>query len=212
MRYYPIFLEITGKPVVVIGGGGVALRKVEGLLDAGARVTVVSPDLHPGLRRLVEVGRLRHEQREYRYGDLEGYALAIVASDDHLVNTAVAREGEKRGVWVNAVDDPSNCDFILPSVMTRGDLIVAISTSGGSPALARKMREGLEAFLTEEYVLLLELAAGVRSELREKGVQVEAEVWNAALDGEVRNLLAQGRCAEAKERLVHSLLQPASGT
>ena len=209
MRYLPIFLDIAGKPVVVIGGGEVALRKVEGLLDAGAQVTVVSPALHPELSRLVDEGRLRCEQREYRRGDLEGYTLAFVASDDRSVNAAVAREAKERGVWINAVDDPANCDFVMPGVVRRGDFIVAISTSGGSPAMARKLREEIEAFLTEDYVLLLELATEVRRELREKGVQVDSEVWNAALDSEMRDLLTQGRLAEAKERLLRFLLQPA---
>jgi len=209
VRYLPIFLDIAGKPVVVIGGGEVALRKVEGLLDASARVTVVSPALHPELSRLVEEDRLRCEQREYRRGDLEGYTLAFVASDDRSVNAAVAREAKERGVWINAVDDPANCDFVMPGVVRRGDFIVAISTSGGSPAMARKLREEIEAFLTEDYVLLLELATEVRRELREKGVQVDSEVWNAALDSEMRDLLTQGRLAEAKERLLRFLLQPA---
>ena len=211
MRYYPVFLDIAGKPVVVIGGGGVALRKVEGLLEAGAQVTVVSPELHPELRRLVEEGRVRHQPRQYRRGDLEGCALAFVASDDRSVNANVAREGKERRVWVNAVDDPANCDFIMPGIVRRGDLIVAVSTSAGSPAMARKMREELEAFLTEDYVLLLELAAEVRAELRETGVQVDPEVWNAALDVELRGLLAQGRRPEAKDRLLRFLLQPATG-
>ena len=212
MRYYPVFLDVAGRPVVVIGGGTVALRKVEGLLDAGALVTVVTPDLHPELRPLVEEGRVRHQQRGYRHGDLEGCLLAFVATDDRSLNAAVAREGKERGVWVNAVDDPANCDFIMPGVVRRGDIIVAVSTSGGSPAMARKMREELEAFLTQEYVLLLELAAEVRGELREKGVQVDPEVWNAALDGELRGLLARGHRAEAKDRLLRFLLQPARGT
>ncbi len=211
MRYYPVFLDIAGKPVVVIGGGEVALRKVEGLLDAGARVTVVSPELHPDLRRLLDEGRVRHIEREYRPGDLEGYLLAFVGTDDREVNAAVAREGQERRVWVNAVDDPENCDFIMPGIVRRGDLVLAVSTSGDSPAMARKMREELEGFLTEEYTLLLELAAEVRRELREQDVLVEPEVWNAALDGELKRLLAQGRRAEAKDRLVRSLLQPAGG-
>jgi precorrin-2 dehydrogenase/sirohydrochlorin ferrochelatase len=209
VRYYPVFLDIAGKPVVVIGGGEVALRKVEGLLEAGARVTVVSPELHPGLAGPVAAGRLRHVAREYSPGDLEGYTLAFVGTDDRSVNAAVAREGKERGVWVNAVDDPPNCDFIMPGVVRRGDLVVAVSTSGGSPAMARKMREELEAFLTEDYALLLELAAEVRAELREKNLVVPPEVWNAALDGELRVLLAGGRRAQAKERLLRSLLQPA---
>ncbi len=209
MRYYPVFLDIAGKPVVVVGGGEVALRKVEGLLGAGAQVTVVSPELYPELRSLVEEGRVRYEGREYRRGDLEGYALAFVASDDPSANAAVAREGRERGVWVNAVDDPERCDFIMPSIVQRGDFIVAISTSGGSPAMARKLREEMEGFLTDDYVLLLDLATEVRRDLREKGILADPEVWNTALDGELRGLLAEGRRAEAKDRLVHSLLQPA---
>lgn len=209
MRYYPVFLDIAGKPVVVIGGGEVGLRKVEGLLEAGTQTTVVSPTLHPGLETLVSEGRVRHIAREYAPGDLEGYVLAFVGTDDRSVNAAVAREGKERGVWVNAVDDPANCDFIMPGVVRRGDLIVAVSTSGGSPAMARKMREELDAFLTEDYALMLELAVEVRQGLRDRDVLVEPNVWNAALDAEVRRLLAEGRREEAKQRLLRSLLEPA---
>ncbi len=211
MRYYPVFLDIAGKPVVVIGGGEVAARKVNVLLDCGADVTVVSPALHPDLRVLVDAGRVRHIQREYRPGDIRGQKLAIVGTDDRSANGAAAREARKSGVWVNAVDDPPNCDFVMPGVVRRGDLVVAVSTSGGSPAMARKMREELEALLTEDYALLLELAAEVRAELRDKGLQVDPQVWNAALDVELKGLLAQGRRAEARDRLLRFLLQPARG-
>ena len=209
MRYYPVFLDIAGKPVVVIGGGEVALRKVEGLLDAGAEVEVVSPTLHPDLEALVAQGRVKHVAREYAAGDLEGYFLAFVGTDDRSVNAAVSGEGRERGVWVNAVDDIPNCDFIMPGVVRGGDFIIAVSTSGTSPAMARKMREELEAFLSEEYVLMLELAAEVRQELRDQDVLVEPDIWNAALDAEVKRLLGEGRRAEAKQRLLHSLLEPA---
>ena len=209
MRYYPVFLDIAGKPAVVIGGGQVALRKVEGLLDAGAQVTVISPALHPDLEALVAAGRVRHIAREYSPGDLEGCLLAFVGTDDPSVNAAVAREGKQRGVWVNAVDDPANCDFIMPGIVRRGDIILAVSTSGGSPAMARKLREDLEQFLTEEYALMLDLVAQVRRELCDRGVKVEPEVWNAALDAEVKRLLSQGHLDEAKQRLLRSLLEPA---
>lgn len=209
MRYYPVFLDIAGKPAVVIGGGQVALRKVEGLLDAGAHVTVISPALHPDLEALVAAGRVRHIAREYSPGDLEGCLLAFVGTDDRSVNAAVAREGKQRGVWVNAVDDPANCDFIMPGIVRRGDIILAVSTSGGSPAMARKLREDLEQFLTEEYALMLDLVAQVRRELCDRGVKVEPEVWNAALDAEVKRLLSQGHLDEAKQRLLRSLLEPA---
>ncbi len=209
MRYYPVFLDIAGKPVVVIGGGEVALRKVESLLDAGARVTVVSPTLHPELQSLATEGRVEHVAREYKPGDLEGCSLAFVGTDDRSVNAAVSGEGRQRGVWVNAVDDIPNCDFIVPGIVCRGDLIVAVSTSARSPAMARKMREQLEEFVTEEHVLMLDLAAEVRRELRDREVMVEPDVWNAALDAEVKRLLGEGRRDEAKQRLLKSLLEPA---
>ncbi len=145
----------------------------------------------------------------YRPGDLEGYALAFVATDEGAVNAAVAAEGRQRRVWVNAVDDPRNCDFIMPAVLRRGQLILAISTSGGSPAAARKMREELEGVVADEYVPFLEIAAEVRRELRQKGVHVSAQTWNAALDGDFRQLLRQGKRAEAKARLLATLLETA---
>jgi siroheme synthase-like protein len=209
MRYYPVFLDIAGKPAVIIGGGEVALRKAEGLLDVGANVTVVSPALHPDLEALVAAGRVRHIAREYGRGDLEGHVIAFVGTDDPSVNTKVAREGRERGVWVNAVDDPANCDFIVPSIVRRGDIVVAVSTSAGSPAMARKLREDLEEFITPEYALMLDLVAQVRRELRDRGVTVEPDVWNAALDADVKRLLGQGHLDEARQRLLRSLLEPA---
>ena len=212
MRYYPVFLDIAGKPVVIIGGGNIAHQKVVGLLNAGAEVTVVSPELNQEMVLLAAEGRFRHLQRGYEPGDLEGYALAFVATDDRSVNATVAAEGKERRVWVNAVDDPPYCDFIVPGIAQQGNLIVAISTSGTSPAMARKMREEIEAFLTEDYALMLELAAEVRAELREKNMLVDADIWNKALDAELKQMLADGRRSEAKERLLRSLSESVSAS
>ena len=212
MRYYPVFLDIGGKPVIVIGGGNIAHQKVVGLLKASAELTVVSPDLNQEMASLAAGGRFRHVERDYEPGDLEGYLLAFVATDDRSVNATVAAEGKERRVWVNAVDDPPYCDFIMPGIAQQGNLIVAVSTSGTSPAMARKMREEIETFLTEDYALMLELAAEVRAELREKGMLVDSEVWNKALDNDLRRLLAEGKRAEAKERLLRSLSEPVSAT
>ena len=210
MRYYPVFLDIAGKPAVVIGGGDVAHQKVKGLLDAGAVVTIVSPELQPDLQALADEGRLRHVRRDYQRGDLDGCFLAFVATDDRSINAGVAAEGKERGVLVNAVDDTPNCDFIMPAVTQRGRIIVAVSTSGTSPAMARKMREELQAFLTEDYALMLELAAEVRRELLQKQVMIPPDVWNAALDADVKRLLGEGRRGEAKDRLLRGLLEPAA--
>jgi siroheme synthase-like protein len=210
MRYYPVFLDIAGKPAVVIGGGDVAHQKVKGLIDAGADVTVVGPELQPDLQSLAGDGKLRHIAREYRPGDLDGYFLAFVATDDRSINAAVATEARERRVLVNAVDDKPNCDFIMPAIAQRGSIIVAVSTSGTSPAMARKMREELETFLTEDYALMLDLAAEVREELLAEGVMAPPDVWNAALDADVKRLLGEGRREEAKDRLLQRLREPAA--
>jgi len=211
VRYYPVFLDLNGKSVVVIGGGNIAHQKMENLIKVGADVTVVSPDLNEPMATLKAEDRFRHIDREYQPGDLEGYTLAFVATDDRAVNAAVADEGKARGVWVNAVDDPPYCDFIMPGIVQRGDLVIAVSTSGRSPAMARKMREELTDFLTEEWVAMLELAAEVRAELKARGVMVDSDTWNAALDDELRHLLQEDRYDEAKQRLLRNLRQPVSG-
>jgi len=166
MGYYPIFLDLKGRSCLVVGGGEVAERKVRGLLDAGARVTVISPDLTRQLEVWVKEAKLFHEPRHYRPGDLRKYQLAFVATDDRSVNGVVFEEARHLGVWVNAADDPAHCDFILPSVLRRGELAVAVASGGTSPALSRAVREELEAYLTDDYAVLSEIAAEVRQELK----------------------------------------------
>ncbi|MDZ4278959.1 MAG: bifunctional precorrin-2 dehydrogenase/sirohydrochlorin ferrochelatase, partial [Dehalococcoidia bacterium] len=205
MVYYPVFLDLRGRSCLVIGGGKEAQRKVEGLLAAEGRVTVVSPALTDGLQQLLEAERIEWVQREYRDGDVEGYDVCMVATDDGAVNAQVAAEGKRRRVWVNAADDPGNCDFILPAVIRRGTITVAASTGGASPALARRLREELEAYLTEEMPALAELLKEVRADLRSRGIMPDPEVWQDAIDEELRVLLAQRKQRQAKARLLKSL-------
>src|SRR5688500_11242132 len=160
--YYPVCLDLRERPCVVVGGGTVAARKVEGLLECGARVTVVAPVLGPVLKHWLQEGRIAARVRPYAEGDLEGAALAIAATNEPTVNAEIAAEARARGVWLNAADDPERCDFILPSVVRRGDLQIAISTGGRSPALARRVREDLERLLPAEYADLLPLLADLR--------------------------------------------------
>jgi len=120
MSYYPIFLNLAGRRCLVVGGGAVAERKVEGLLAAGAQVTIVAPDLLESLRALVEQHSIAHVARKYKHGDLAGYALGFVATDDGATAAAVFSEARAAGIWVNSADVPSCCDFILPAVIRRG--------------------------------------------------------------------------------------------
>lgn len=205
MAYYPIFLEMAGRRVLVVGGGNVAKGKVAGLLTAGADVTLVAPELTAALRAQHEAGAFRYEAREYRDGDLDGYEVCFVATDDGAVNAEVAAEGKRRGIWVNAADDPQYCDFILPSVVRQGDVVVAASTGGASPALARRLREDLTAFLSDDYAPLAELLAEVRADVRARGLIVDADRWQSALDGRFRALVAQRRIDEARTYLENGL-------
>jgi precorrin-2 dehydrogenase len=158
---------MQARKTVVIGGGHVAARKVEGLLAADARVNVISPDLVPELQLLVDSGMITYFQRPYQEGDLKDAFLAIAATDEMNVNRVVWAEAIKRGCLINVVDDPEHSTFILPAVLQRGEMSVAISTGGGSPALARRLRERLEDMIGPEYGTLTELLSELRPELIE---------------------------------------------
>jgi precorrin-2 dehydrogenase len=205
MSYFPIFLDMTRRRCLVIGGGAVAERKIAALLEAGAEVTVLSPDVTENFADWSKRNAIRLVARRYQAGDLNGFELAFVATDDPQVSASVYREGRSRSVWVNSADDPARCDFILPSVLRRGDLTVAVSTGGTSPALARTVREELELYFTGEYESLAKLAAEVREELSSRSITVPFETWRKALSGEVRQLLMRGDLARAKSHLLKEL-------
>ena len=205
MGHYPIFVEMTGRPCVVIGGGPVAERKVAALLEVGASVTIVSPSLSAPLETLAKAGKVRHVGRDYAPGDLAGHQFAFIGAGDGEVNAAAAREGRERGVWVNAADDPARCDFILPAVIRRGQLVVAVATGGTSPALTRAIREELETYFTEEYATLADIVAEVRRELRQHAPAPDGAAWRKALDADFRRLVADGKREKAKAYLLERL-------
>jgi precorrin-2 dehydrogenase / sirohydrochlorin ferrochelatase len=205
MGYYPVLLDLAGRRCVMIGGGLVAERRVEGLVASGAHVIVISPRLTAALAALAAESRIEHEPRGYRDGDLAGADLAFVATDAGEVNAAVAREARERGIWINAADDPARCTFILPALVRRGDLTVAVATGGASPALARAIREELEAYLTDDYTTLAAIAAEARREVRAAGKPVTADAWRRALGPEVRRLIVERGRDDAKHRLLEIL-------
>ncbi|MBI5285938.1 MAG: bifunctional precorrin-2 dehydrogenase/sirohydrochlorin ferrochelatase, partial [Chloroflexi bacterium] len=155
---YPIFVETKGRRVIVIGGGHVGAEKVRGLLNGEADITLVSPQLNAELQEQADAGRIRHIAREYRESDLDdGYEFIMIATADGAINAEVAAAAKRRRIWVNAADDVKHCDFILPAVVRSGKITLAASTSGTSPALARRLREELEAYLTDDMPALADL-------------------------------------------------------
>jgi siroheme synthase-like protein len=205
MSYYPLYLEMNRRRCLVIGGGEVAERKIAGLLKAGAEVTVISPDITEAIACWSKNNSIQLHARHYQPGDINGHELVFVATNDGSVNAQVHQDGKNEGVWVNAADDPEHCDFILPSVLRRGDLTVAISSGGNSPALARTIREELESYFTQEYEQLAGLAAEARVELRKRSLSAPFETWRRALSGDVRQLLMRGEVARAKSHLLKEL-------
>ncbi len=205
MSYYPVFLDLNDRRCLVIGGGTVAERKIAGLLKAGAVVTVISPELTETIARWAKLGSINVLTRHYQAGDLAGYEVAFVATNHSDLSAIVSEEAKGYGVWVNAADDPAHCDFILPSVIRRGDLTVAVSTGGGSPAFSRLIREDLERHFGSEYGALAALAAEVRKELRERSITPDYATWRNALTGELRELIQQGKWSRARNFLLKEL-------
>ena len=164
-EYFPIFLNIENKLCIVVGGGKVAERKIKSLLRAKARVKVISPELTPKLKKWAEEGKFVWEKRVYQIGDLEGAWLVIAATNDPEVQKEIYQEAEQKRVFCNVVDVPEFCSFIVPSVVRRGKLAIAISTSGASPAVARRLRETLEELIGEEYEIYIELMKNLRDQI-----------------------------------------------
>jgi len=187
---------------VVVGGGAVAERKVGALIEAGASVSVVALTVSTELRQRATEGALEIRERPFEAADLDGALLAFAATDRLDVNCHVAEAARTRGVPVNVADDPDACDFTVPATVRRGDLTVAISTGARSPAFARHLREELEAWLSSERCLLLDLAAELRRDLRSEGGMPSAEAWQRAMsDPSVSKAIEAGDRDAARERL-----------
>jgi precorrin-2 dehydrogenase len=209
LRGYPVNLLVADRRCVVVGGGRIAARKVDALLEAGARVHVVARELGDELRALRDAGRVTVDEREFAPGDLDGAWLATAATDSPAVNGAVFAAGEERRIWVNAADDPEHCSFTLMSVVRQGDVVVTIGTDGRSPALAAWLKQRLAAELGPEYRTLLELLSEEREAMRASGRSSEDADWQQALDSGMLDLIRAGRVSDAKE-LLRSCLSSSS--
>lgn len=202
---FPVNLDVSGKPILVVGGGLVATRKVRSLLEADAHVTVVAPHIHPEIQAMP---RVRRYERTYERGEVASYRLAITCTDDPTVNAQVNRDAEAAGIWVNSADDPANCSFTLPAVVRRDDLQISISTNGTSPAVARWLRASIEDAIGPEHAAVLRLAGEVRQEARDYHGTSELDGWRDALNAELVDLVRADQLDEARRRLREALELP----
>jgi siroheme synthase-like protein len=203
---YPVALELAGRRCVVTGGGAEAERKARALLEAEADVVVIAPAVTDGLGDLIRRGELTHVARPYGRGDLAGAFLVIAADADRAVRAAVFAEAEAERVLCNAVDDTEHCHFAVPSIVRRGELLIAISTGGRAPALAKRLRRRLTAELGWEWEALVDVLGEVRAETlprRTVDFATWAARWQAVLDREqeLLDLLAEGRIEEVRDRV-----------
>ena len=207
MRYYPVHLDIKGRRCLVVGGGPVGTRKVHTLLDCGARVTVVSPEATEALEALADEGAITLKPRSYRPGDLSGMFLVIVATDDETLNRRISREAENMNLLCNVADRPDICNFILPSIVQQGDLIITISTSGKSPALAKKLRRQLENQFGGEYAELLQIMGAVRRKLLKQSHEPEAhrEIFEKLINSDLLEMIRKKKYAGV-DSLLESIL------
>ena len=203
MTFYPVFLNLRGRRAVVIGGGAVAEQKVLGLLAAGAHVTVVSPETTPRLEELAAAGGIDLRRRPYRTGDLAGAWLAIAGTDDRAANAQVWAEAEREGVLLNAVDDLDHCSFIAPAIHREGDITVAVSTAGKSPALAARLRQRVARLVGPAEARLCELLGALRPELaaRVPDSRARTALWYRLVDSDVIEFVRRGDMEGARERV-----------
>ena len=204
--YYPVFIDVRDRRCVVIGGGNIGEEKVHKLLDCGAKLVVISPAVNEGVRDLVDGDRVRWLEREYQPGDLQNVFIAIAATDNNRVNRQIAAEADERNVLLNVVDVTHLCTFIAPAVARRGDVTIAVSTGGASPALARKFREELSTTRLLEYADLTPLLSEARAELKRMGATVDPGHWQACITEELLDMVQAGKTEEARKALLANLL------
>jgi precorrin-2 dehydrogenase/sirohydrochlorin ferrochelatase len=207
MKYYPVMLDIRGRRCLVVGGGKVATRKVTGLLACGARVSVVSPALSDRLLALARRGRISWRQRSYEASDLQSVFLVIGATDDEGLNRRISEDAQRLDRLCNIADRPKACNFILPSIVHRGDLIVTVSTSGSSPAFAKSERRRLEGQYGNEYDLFLKLMGAVRRKLLAEAHAPEAHkpLFEHLIAADLASLIREGD-TEAVDKVLAGVL------
>ena len=203
--YYPAYLNVRGRRCVVFGGGKVAEGKVAQLRDAGASVTVVSPEVTPAIQAAAGQGHVNWLDRKYQNGDVQGAFLVIATTNARTVNEAIFQEAEEAGILINVADVPAQCSFIAPSIVNRGVVTVAISTGGASPALARKFREELTASPVMDWADLAGILSQARGQIKQQGLTVDPQRWQCCLTTELLELAQRGKDDQALACLLSGL-------
>ena len=203
MKYYPIFLDLKGRKVLVFGGGKVAERKIRTLLSSGAAIVLVSPTTTLPIRRWAQQGRIHLKNRSYRVSDIRGAFLVIATTSDPLTQKSIARHAHKHRIPINVVDRPELCSFIAPATISRGPLTIAISTSGTSPALAQRLRKELSKEIGPAYGELLGLLGNIRSQIIKEvpSLTKRRQLFHKLVESDILDLLKKGKKKEAKRRL-----------
>jgi precorrin-2 dehydrogenase/sirohydrochlorin ferrochelatase len=207
MKYYPVHLNIQNRNCLVVGGGSVGTRKTITLLECGGNVTVVSPDVTRQLQDIVSSRRIKLRRRMYETGDLDGVFLVIGATDDDRVNRQISHDADCRNTLCNIADRPEICNFILPSFVQRDDLVITISTSGQSPALAKKLRRVLESQFGEEYGDFLKLMGAIRKKLLSQAHEPEAHkhIFEQLIASDLMAMIRDNRKEEVDKLLLEVL-------
>jgi len=203
-RYYPIFLDIKDKACVVVGGGMVAYRKIESLLDAGAKVTVISPDIIPDVSAMPGI-KIRH--RQYKPRDLKDAFLVIAATNNEKENKAVSKEALSRHIFCNVIDQTDLCSFIVPSVVEKGLIKIAISTGGASPSLAGKLRKRIDRLVGEEYETLARILDKIRPLVlsQEGGASEHKRIFDVLIDSQLMDAIKDNDRSLAEDILLQAL-------
>ncbi|TWI50462.1 uroporphyrin-III C-methyltransferase/precorrin-2 dehydrogenase/sirohydrochlorin ferrochelatase [Pseudomonas duriflava] len=207
MEFLPLFHSLDGRQVLVVGGGDIALRKARLLNEAGACLKVVAPHVHPSLRELIEKSGGRLEERKYTAGDCAGCVLIVAATDIESVNIQVSQEAKMLGLPVNVVDSPALCTVIFPAIIDRSPLIIAVSSGGDAPVLARLVRAKLESWIPAAYGQLAGLAKKFRSQVKRRfdDVQARRVFWEEVFQGEIGEKVLSGQALQAEHLLTKKL-------
>jgi precorrin-2 dehydrogenase/sirohydrochlorin ferrochelatase len=201
LKHYPVYLNLKGRRVLLVGAGEIARQKLPNLLGGQAQVHVVAPEALPDIQALARDGKIRWSARSYKKADTKGASLVIAATDDSVLQKKIVKDAHARGIWVNIVDVPALCDFIAPAVIGRGDIQIAISTGGAAPALAKYLRRKLEPLIGQEYEEFAQMVKKWRPDILKLPKTKRASFWESVVNDSFFEEIRTGGISAAEIRI-----------